>query len=47
MRVTPQACEKSEALVFINYRREDSSGYAGRLYEWLGGRFGPERVRFD
>ncbi|HEX8150635.1 MAG TPA: toll/interleukin-1 receptor domain-containing protein [Pyrinomonadaceae bacterium] len=47
MRVTPQACEKSEALVFINYRREDASGYAGRLYEWLSGRFGRERVFMD
>ncbi|MFZ0667414.1 MAG: toll/interleukin-1 receptor domain-containing protein [Acidimicrobiales bacterium] len=33
--------------VFVSYRREDSAGYAGRLYEELVGRFGHERVFMD
>jgi hypothetical protein len=46
-RVTSPASSKREAKVFINYRREDASGYAGRLYEWLSDRFGPDRVFMD
>ena len=30
--------------IFINYRRDDSAGYAGRLADSLGAWFGPERV---
>ena len=30
------------ARIFICYRREDSSGHAGRLYDRLGARFGDE-----
>lgn len=33
--------------VFINYRREDSAGYALRLYHALGGHFGEESVLMD
>ncbi|WP_199917145.1 toll/interleukin-1 receptor domain-containing protein [Parazoarcus communis] len=33
--------------IFISYRREDSSGYAGRLYDRLAARFGRERVFMD
>jgi hypothetical protein len=33
--------------VFISYRRDDSSAYAGRLYDHLCTRFGPERVFMD
>jgi hypothetical protein len=33
--------------IFISYRREDSEGHAGRLYEDLAGRFGKEAVFFD
>jgi hypothetical protein len=33
--------------IFVNYRREDASGYAGRLYEWLSDRFGRDRVFRD
>ncbi len=33
--------------VFISYRREDTSGYAGRLYDDLAKRFGKERVFMD
>lgn len=47
MRVTLPTTSKREAKVFVNYRREDASGYAGRLYEWLSDRFGPSRVFMD
>jgi hypothetical protein len=33
--------------IFISYRREDSAGYAGRLYDHLSGHFGRERVFID
>ena len=33
--------------VFINYRREDSAGFAGRLADSLGAWFGPDRVFRD
>ncbi|HEX2207934.1 MAG TPA: TIR domain-containing protein [Longimicrobium sp.] len=33
--------------VFISYRRDDSSGYAGRLHDALRQEFGTDRVRMD
>lgn len=33
--------------IFISYRRDDSAGYAGRLYDRLAASFGPERVFMD
>ena len=33
--------------VFINYRRDDAAGHAGRLYDALSARFGPEHVFMD
>jgi hypothetical protein len=33
--------------IFINYRRDDSAGFAGRLADSLGAWFGPERVFRD
>lgn len=33
--------------IFISYRREDSAGYAGRLYDGLRQHFGAERVFMD
>ncbi len=33
--------------VFISYRREDSSGYAGRLFDILSARFGRENIYMD
>lgn len=33
--------------IFISYRRDDSAGYAGRLYDRLAAHFGPERVFMD
>lgn len=33
--------------IFVSYRREDSSAYAGRLYDRLSQHFGPEHVFMD
>jgi ankyrin repeat protein len=33
--------------IFISYRREDTAGYAGRLYDQLCAHFGEERVFMD
>ena len=33
--------------IFISYRREDSSAYAGRLYDRLSGRFPSHRIFID
>ena len=33
--------------VFISYRRSETSGYAGRLYDALAEHFGAERVFMD
>ena len=33
--------------IFISYRRDDSAGYAGRLYDRLTARFGSDRVFMD
>ena len=33
--------------IFINYRRDDSAGFAGRLADSLGAWFGPERIFRD
>ena len=33
--------------IFISYRREDSAGYAGRLYDHLSRHFGQDRVFMD
>ena len=33
--------------LFISYRREDSPGHAGRMYDRLRDRFGPEQVFWD
>lgn len=35
------------AKIFINYRRKDSAGYAGRLYDRLARHFGDEHVFMD
>jgi hypothetical protein len=31
--------------IFISYRREDSAGHAGRLFDRLGAKFGRERYQ--
>jgi hypothetical protein len=33
--------------VFISYRREDSAGHAGRLYDYLVNHFGKDRIFMD
>lgn len=33
--------------IFVSYRREDTGGHAGRLYDALAARFGPENVFMD
>jgi uncharacterized cupin superfamily protein len=33
--------------IFINYRREDTSSQAGRVYDWLGDHYGTEAVFKD
>jgi hypothetical protein len=33
--------------VFISYRRQESSGLAGRLYDWLAARLGDDQVFMD
>jgi hypothetical protein len=33
--------------IFINYRRDDTAGHAGRLYDALSARFGDEHVFMD
>jgi hypothetical protein len=33
--------------IFLNYRREDASGHAGRLYDALAAKFGDENVFID
>jgi len=33
--------------IFINYRREDTSNSASRLYEWLSERYGEDQVFMD
>ena len=36
----------SDLRIFINYRRKDSDGYAGRLFDHLSARY-PKRVFMD
>jgi hypothetical protein len=43
----PRSQKPRNSGVFISYRREDSSGYAGRLYDALRGRLGVYRVFRD
>ena len=33
--------------IFLSYRREDTSGHAGRLYDLLARRYGAEQVFMD
>ncbi len=39
--------ERAMSAIFISYRREDTVGHAGRIYDRLVARFGPERVYRD
>ncbi|HXY31557.1 MAG TPA: toll/interleukin-1 receptor domain-containing protein [Gemmatimonadaceae bacterium] len=42
-----QTSARGSPVVFISYRREDSGGHVGRLYDALSARFGAERLFFD
>jgi TIR domain len=44
---TTREPERRPIRVFLSYRREDASGHAGRLYDLLAARYGPERVFMD
>jgi hypothetical protein len=46
MSLRPEQLPRRSSNIFINYRREDSAGHAGRLFDRLSGRF-PERVFMD
>jgi hypothetical protein len=39
--------QRRSTAVFISYRREDTSGYAGRFYDRLGAQFGRRNVFID
>ena len=41
------AQEMTPKRIFISYRRSDSAGHAGRLYDYLKNYFGGERIFFD
>src|SRR4029453_17065281 len=45
-RLTRRAASPKDG-IFINYRRDDSAGFAGRLADSLGAWFGPERIFRD
>jgi hypothetical protein len=46
MNPNPGSAAERSANIFVNYRREDSAGHAGRLFDRLSGRF-PGRVFMD
>ena len=46
MSLTASGLPRRSANIFINYRREDSAGHTGRLFDHLSGRF-PGRVFMD
>src|SRR5579871_974094 len=35
------------AMIFLSYRRDDSAGHVGRLYDALSAKFGSERIFVD
>ena len=43
----PQSSAKPFSGIFISYRRDDSSGHAGRLFDKLVDRFGKDRIFMD
>ena len=38
---------KTTSKIFINYRREDTSGYAGRIFDSLSKEFGEDNIFID
>jgi WD40 repeat protein len=45
--VTERARAADDLLIFISYRREDSAGHAGRLYDDLSRHYSPDQLFFD
>jgi TIR domain-containing protein len=45
--MTPSDPTTPPLRIFISYRRDETSGHAGRLYDALADRFGPEHVFMD
>jgi hypothetical protein len=45
--VRQQPSEIAMSKIFLNYRRRDSAGHTGRLYDWLTKYFGQREVFFD
>ena len=43
----PQPAVKQFSGIFVSYRRDDSSGHAGRLFDRLADHFGKERIFMD
>jgi hypothetical protein len=44
---TPQSCERAVMRIFLSYRREDSSAWAGRLRDALSARLGEDNIFQD
>lgn len=45
--VAPMSDGRQTTGIFISYRRQDEAAFAGRLYDRLSERFGPDRVFID
>ena len=43
----PESPTKSFNGIFISYRRDDTSGHAGRLFDRLSAHFGDEQIFMD
>src|SRR2546430_2263720 len=43
----PQSSTKPFSGIFVSYRRDDSSGHAGRLFDKLVAHFGKDRIFMD
>ena len=43
----PESSAKPFSGIFVSYRREDSSGHAGRLFDRLAAHFGKDRIFMD
>jgi len=43
----PESSAKPFSGIFVSYRRDDSSGHAGRLFDRLAAHFGKDRIFMD
>src|SRR5688572_28515840 len=46
-RGTERSPASKASSIFISYRRDDTAGFAGRLYDRLSARFGANRIFID